>query len=405
MCSAKVTIPAANRVLKSVTDRQHFAALDALRGLAALSVTFYHVSWMNPTESLHYVRNSYLMVDVFFVLSGFVIFYAYHERLGTIDDVRRFVWLRFWRIYPLHFTFLIVFVFIEVLKFAVEWRYGIKANHPAFEQNSASAFFKNLFLIQALHTSDTLTFNEPAWSISTEFCAYVLFAAVAYVFRVRVAILLASGVLCATGFALLIALGSRGVQSTYDFGIIRCLVGFFLGVLVYALYDLVRTKRLVREHPILCGRVAILSMLSFVAFLASKTPGYSDLCIYPLSAAVILTVALSPKTSATRFLYLPPLQWLGAISYSLYMAHDAVLWFVKVFLRFGTDAQDVWLPFHDIPVLQTSSLYGTIGAIAGVVLVLVIAQLTYAWIEIPFRNWSRRTRKPQVGLSGDTIQA
>ena len=60
------------------------------------------------------------MVDVFFVLSGFVIFYAYYGKLGSIGGVRHFVWLRFWRLYPLHFTFLIVFLFIEVIKFVLE---------------------------------------------------------------------------------------------------------------------------------------------------------------------------------------------------------------------------------------------------------------------------------------------
>ncbi|MGD0109722.1 MAG: acyltransferase, partial [Rhodopila sp.] len=314
----EVSIATSGRVASSATDREHFAALDAIRGLAALSVVVHHVSWLYPAGSLNYVRNGYLMVDVFFVLSGFVIFYSY-----------------FWRLYPLHFTFLIVALLIEVIKFALASHYEMNSNHPAFLENNMSAFVKNLFLVQALHTSSQSTFNVPAWSISTEFCAYLLFAAVAFVSRTRVALLTVSGLFCATSFLFLVALGPLSATLTYDFGIVRCLVGFFSGVLLYALYDRIRATSFVHRNPQLFGAAGILSLLAVIAFLASKDhPGYSDLCICPLSAAVILPAALAPGTSAVRFLYFRPLQWLGMVSYSVYMVHFAVLWFVKGFLRF-----------------------------------------------------------------------
>ncbi len=60
--------------IKSPRDAPHFLALDSIRGIAALSVVLYHMSWTSVIESQSYVRNSYLMVDLFFVLSGFVIF-------------------------------------------------------------------------------------------------------------------------------------------------------------------------------------------------------------------------------------------------------------------------------------------------------------------------------------------
>jgi hypothetical protein len=161
------------------------------------------------------------------MLSGFVILHAYREKLGTIDGVRHFIWLRFWRLYPLHFTLLIVVLFVEIMRLVLEKRYGMIANHPVFVQNDTSAFLKNLFLIQGLYMPSSLSFNEPAWSISTEFCAYLAFAAVAFMWPTRIAIVLMSGLLCAISLTTLLALGPRGVPLNYDFGIIRCLFGFF----------------------------------------------------------------------------------------------------------------------------------------------------------------------------------
>ena len=176
------------------------------------------------------------------------------------------------------------------------------ANHPAFSENNMAAFFDSLFLAQGLHTLNYLSFNVPAWSISTEFCAYLVFAAVVFVFPTRVATLVISSFLCTICFAILIALGPIGVPLSENFGIIRCLLGFFFGALVYAFYDFVRATPLPGKHPKLSGRIAVLSILAFVGFLANKRPGYSDLCVYPLSALVILLISLSPKISATRFL-------------------------------------------------------------------------------------------------------
>ena len=90
-------IPASQAVV-SPGQAPHFAALDSIRGIAALSVVLFHIGWRDIVGDLSYARNSYLMVDLFFVLSGFVIFYAYGARLKSIPDVSRFMWLRFWRL-------------------------------------------------------------------------------------------------------------------------------------------------------------------------------------------------------------------------------------------------------------------------------------------------------------------
>ncbi len=156
-------------------EAPHFVALDSVRGVAALCVVFYHMAWTSPIEPLHFVRNSYLMVDLFFVLSGFVIFYAYGERLKTGTQFWQFMWLRFWRLYPLHFALLIVWLGIECIKALLQWRVGHVSVNPAFSSNNLGSFLANLFLVQSLHLFKNSTYNYPAWSISVEFYTYVVF--------------------------------------------------------------------------------------------------------------------------------------------------------------------------------------------------------------------------------------
>lgn len=91
--------------------------LESVRGVAALLVFLSHVpNWYGPFHQIAFIRNGGLMVELFFVLSGFVIFSTYGARIATFRDVVRFQFLRFGRLYPVHLTFLLLFVGFEFLK-------------------------------------------------------------------------------------------------------------------------------------------------------------------------------------------------------------------------------------------------------------------------------------------------
>src|ERR1700678_383797 len=177
---------------RAARDVGFFVTLEPLRGIAALIVVVYHAVWLNPLTDSRFFTNGALMVDFFFVLSGFVICHSYGDRLSSVRDIGRFLWLRLGRLYPLHVAFLMVFVLIETVKYVAQVRYGIIADKPAFTVNGAGAFLANVFLVQALSFSAPLTFNYPSWSISVEFYAYVLFAIVRMIRRRRFGFVLAS---------------------------------------------------------------------------------------------------------------------------------------------------------------------------------------------------------------------
>jgi len=96
--------------------RKHFRVLDSWRGIAALLVAIFHLNVYSAIYPLDFIRNAYLFVDFFFVLSGFVITHSYAGRLGTLEDLGSFAVKRLGRLWPLHVVVLLAFVAVESAK-------------------------------------------------------------------------------------------------------------------------------------------------------------------------------------------------------------------------------------------------------------------------------------------------
>src|SRR5687768_5675625 len=90
----------ASHVVQAREER--FIALDSLRGIAAVGVMLFHMGNIGWLGGFHAIQNGWLLVDFFFVLSGFVIAASYGERLAQGYSVGKFMALRFGRVVPLH---------------------------------------------------------------------------------------------------------------------------------------------------------------------------------------------------------------------------------------------------------------------------------------------------------------
>ena len=90
--------------------------LDSIRGLAALLITFFHFPKWNPVLDTGLINNGYLAMDLFFVLSGYVIFDNYFRRVSNLEDFAKFLFKRIGRIYLVHVLFLLLFLIIEFAK-------------------------------------------------------------------------------------------------------------------------------------------------------------------------------------------------------------------------------------------------------------------------------------------------
>ncbi|MDP3858304.1 MAG: acyltransferase [Stagnimonas sp.] len=369
------------------SGRVNFGELDALRGIAALLVALLHAQWINALCGLTGVRNAYLMVDFFFVLSGFIMYHTYGTKLGNALEFRKFVVVRLGRLYPLHLCFLMVFLGIEFVEYFATTTMGIKVGHAAFETNNGSAFLANLLLAHSLGFFDEQTFNTPSWSISTEFYAYLVFAVLFLFISGARGRRHASTIIAVVGFGSLLLLGARQMDYQADYGFLRCLYGFFLGVLAYSVYP----RLLATQRGTAAAGAALLALTATVVFLMLKPPrSWADFAFPVLSAFTVLAVALAQGASAITWLSSRPMLWLGKVSYSIYMVHMSLVWFFSQLLRLVFGGQRVKINGDHIGFIAAPVWIGTAVLIVYVISLLVLSAFTYRYVEEPCRNYARR---------------
>lgn len=351
--------------------------LESVRGVAALLVFLSHVpDWYSPFHDIIFVRNGGLMVELFFVLSGFVIYSAYGASIVTFRDVVRFQFLRFGRIYPVHLTFLLLFVGFELLKLL----FINNPTSPPFAEGVSGPreFLENLTLIQALGFSlKPDSFNSPSWSISTEFYTYLIFAFLALFFANRQA--LVHGIL-------VIALGTALVIPPVFLGsftrLMICIVGFSSGCLV-AIAAIEMQKR----HIILHSAFGFLAILALAAFVAGELrgSGLDLLATFLVAGLLILSLTCGADGLLRRLLRSQPLVVLGKFSYSIYMSHWAVIYMADAILkRSGVVSKD--------SLKGGGGLEPTLFCIVFLTICLIVALLSWVsfrLVEAPFRSASR----------------
>lgn len=326
--------------------------LTAARGIAAWLVVLYHVrgsiaGLAHGVEAIF--AKGYLAVDSFFLLSGFVIWLSWHERLrdGGMAEVPRFLQKRIARIWPLHAAML-AFAAVLAVALAVSER-----SDPAFP---IAELPLHLLLVQNWGLTDALAWNDPAWSISCELAAYLAFPLLVTAVdwrRVPTAGLIAvAGMLLLALYAVMAGQPNLGADIP-RFGLVRCLAEFATGTIVAALW-----LRGVGRHAWIIG----------IAALTAALLGTPEALVVPAGfAAMLLALAHRPRAFNTRSLH-----WLGEISYATYLSHF-LLW--KAFkLAFVTDADRV----------------APVTILAYLALVLAASALLYHGLERPAQRWVNR---------------
>ncbi len=340
-----------------------------MRGIAALLVAIHHLAdKFGPSFNLRYlsplIANAWMWVDFFFILSGFVLFYAYRSSFrdgASRNGYAVFLLRRIGRVWPLHVVVLALFVATEAAKYLIH-----SDASPPFSHDTWPAVLSNLALVQAWHIHPMLTWNNPAWSISAEFAAYLAFPfLVPLAARARSALALAAmAAACwAALFVIEHTLGSGPLALTYDWGVLRCLPSFMLGMLLARCYT---------DGRIAAAGSDLVAGAALVAVFAAMQLGADHLVMIPLFALLVLSVSLN-RGHVARALTTPPLYRLGVLSYSIYLLHSLVMraWQLA-FLKL----------FHDRITVSAGSLV----LLALLAIVIATSALTYRFIEQPGRQ-------------------
>ena len=323
-----------------------------------------------------FIQHSYLFVDYFFVLSGFVIAHAYANRLKSGRDAGRFMVRRFGRIWPLHLLILAAFIGLELARLILHF----DSAPPFTRDRSIEAIFTNLALIQAWHVHPYLTWNGPSWTLSAEWACYLIFAGLVLIAPKRFRWI--GLVLAIIGGALVLSYARRWMNTTYDFAVPRAVYGFFLGCLLQGLWT--RIPRLKGGAATLLEIAAIVAACVFI--------GYAQ---GPITVAVtlgfvaLIWVFAGEEGMLSRVLDHPALVNLGRWSFAIYMVHMFILTVMMIVARKldlvpvrRIDFGSVWL--ND---LFAVAMFGFIVAVAVV---------AHRLVEQPAQRMIDRWTKPKA---------
>lgn len=352
----------------TLQTKKHFEILDGLRGVAALAVVIFHfMEWAYTDFTTNFIAHGFLAVDFFFCLSGFVIGYAYDDRIAKMG-VLEFFKSRIIRLHPL----VIVGSVLGLLAFLFDPFGG----HPELYSTGKIilAFVCSLLLIPLPVIEDRgfnlFSFNAPSWSLFWEYIANIFYAFVLY--RIKRGLLLLLTIISAVAICWVAyrsgnLLGGWSGPTFWD-GAARIAYSFLAGLLIY------RSNWIIKNKLGFAGIGALL----FLAFLMpfSKWNWLSE----PFVVVFYFPLLIALGAGATLTGGLKKVcVFSGKISYPLYMTHYAVLW------MFGN-----YYTTHKPDTVQLTFII-----IAALILLIGAAYLVMVIYDIPVRKYltDKRNRR------------
>jgi len=361
---------------------KYLSNLTPLRGIAAIWVAVYHFQGIAVTfissGSTHLIDRGYIMVDLFFIMSGFIICHVYRKSFEeglTAKNFKQFFIARFARIYPLHLFVLIVLI-LWIAKI------GVGGLGMVFDPTSIPT---NLLLIHSFGIHKVFTWNVPSWSISAEWWAYMAFPfLVFFLYRKKK---LAAGLLFVfvimAYLALLFwlprkdpfdpaAVVPHDLNISFDYGYLRGLAGFTAGLLLYRIYETELFRNIFQKD--------LTAILIILCCLFCLHIGINDGFIMILFVLLVYSFACN-NGKLHVICNNGVAQYLGKISYSIYMVG---VFFAIPFL----------MGFIKLPGVQYTNGSATTGFLTGsgycliyLILIVGVSSLTYYGVEKPCRKY------------------
>jgi peptidoglycan/LPS O-acetylase OafA/YrhL len=323
--------------------KPHYELLDGLRGVAALLVVFYHIfeglSFAAGGTLITTINHGYLAVDFFFILSGFVIGYAYDDRWKRNMTLGNFFTRRLIRLHPMIIMGTIIGAITFCIQGSVQWDGSHVATSAVMLALLAAMFFIPAYPgagYDVRGNGEMFSLNGPSWSLFFEYIGNILYALFIHRLSNRgLAILVALSGIGLAWFALfdIVGYGMLGVGWTLDGanfwgGMLRMLFPFSLGMLLSRHFRPIK----IRGAFWICS--AVLLILFCIPYIEGKSPvclnGVYELICIALIFPALVWIAASGKTTdkqSTRIC-----RFLGDISFPLYAIHYPLMYLFYAWL-------------------------------------------------------------------------
>lgn len=346
-----------------VPQKSELVALTSIRGIAALWVAVFH--FITPINrdvaciSCYFpiIEKSYLAVDLFFVLSGYILTFVYQDKatLVHLSGYFKFMRARLARIYPLHLFCLVAFLIVAGLPVLL-------IDEVSFNpRNNPETFFYNLILVHAWGTYGDFSWNNSSWSISTEFFAYLTFPFILTLLT-KNKLLIKTSLFAAISLILFYPFMGGDIGTGKE--LLRCLMGFYLGVTGYLVFNTIKLSQI---------KTSVTQVTVIVLILLSINSNLNDsltmLLWLPLIYSLSSDSGAVARVLKNRFLY-----FLGTISYSIYLTHAVILMAYRNIRVFIFDAP-----------INLGLLTEGLLLIGLCVVTVALSYLTYIYIESRFR--------------------
>ncbi len=328
-------------------------------------------------------------------------FYVYGKMFASNVNkasFKKFTVARFARVYPLHFF---TFCYCIVL-FFISGRIGIPKIPVLQIENTSFSMLTNTLLLHSMNFHNWFSWNHASWSISVEWWAYMLFPfLVAPISNMHSSKKIIIAMLCFIGYLAITFLiipivtvpkeipfvkanpSQLTINVAYQYGYIRCLCGFILGMMVYQAYSAKWLSKFLANGYILL----VLTLLSFIS-MHFNLPDFVTIIPFPF----ILLSGAYGSVGIDNFFANKFLQRLGDWSFSIYLVHQPLLFTIGSVMSY-LNSLDANKPVTGPPP-KPEMLTGWLICIAFIVLTLLISFITYKYIEVPARN--RLNRKQPI---------
>ena len=362
-----------------------YSSLESLRGVAAIMVALFHSGFVYG-DKYPVIAQGPIFVDFFFVLSGFVMAFAYQDKIVNNLGFKSFFLLRVGRVYPLHLFMLLVWVPYIGAKWYAYHNMGLGPSDPAGDNNLVT-FGSNLLLLHSLGLHDDQNWNTVSWSISVEFYTYLIFFVVVSLLRNSYRPVYAL-IIAVLSYGALYLLADNSLLLTFDYGILRCVGGFFLGMYVFELH-----KRQSFNANALVWSAVEITLIILTALAIWKTDGSKtmQLTAFVAFAAMVYVFAAQREGIISKVLNTTFLRFLGKLSYSIYMVHMIVFTVAAVLANYVLKMPSITVEREGADLVRYINVpYADLITLGLMLVVIALSWFTYTFVEAPWRDRFRR---------------